>query len=327
MAYGLSDRGQLKPGLLADINVIDFDALRLYRPEAIYDLPAGGRRLVQRADGYRYTVKSGQVTFEDGESTGALPGSLVRGGREARIWLRRILFPSPLRGGVRGGGANWLFGSKLGGAETASIVLTPPSPTLPRKGKGEEGGGRFIQGGPAMAAQPFTVQPLDASFGAVVTGLKLAEISDDAFDDLYRVWLDYALLVFPGQHLTHAEQIAFARRFGAPEFEIAPISNVRADGTVRPDDDIVKILKGNMGWHCDSTYMPVQAKGAVFHRPCRAGRRRRDRLGRHARGLRRVGPGDARAGSRRSAPTTRCATARPGSATCTQRAVPIPAMA
>jgi N-acyl-D-amino-acid deacylase len=85
MAYGLSDRGQLKPGLLADLNVIDFEALRLYRPEAIYDLPAGGRRLVQRADGYRYTVKSGQVTFEDGESTGALPGSLVRGGREARI--------------------------------------------------------------------------------------------------------------------------------------------------------------------------------------------------------------------------------------------------
>jgi N-acyl-D-aspartate/D-glutamate deacylase len=85
MAYGLSDRGQLKPGLKADLNVIDFDNLRLYRPEAIYDLPAGGRRLVQRADGYRYTVKSGQVTFENGESTGALPGSLVRGGREARI--------------------------------------------------------------------------------------------------------------------------------------------------------------------------------------------------------------------------------------------------
>jgi alpha-ketoglutarate-dependent taurine dioxygenase len=115
-----------------------------------------------------------------------------------------------------------------------------------------------------MAAQPFDVQPLDASFGAMVTGLKLAEIGDDAFEDLYRVWLDYALLVFPGQHLDHAQQIAFARRFGAPEFEIAPISNVRADGTVRPDDDIVKILKGNMGWHCDSTYMPVQAKGAVF---------------------------------------------------------------
>jgi N-acyl-D-amino-acid deacylase len=84
-AYGLHDRGQLKEGLLADINVIDFDKLRLFRPEAVYDLPAGGRRLVQRAEGYRYTIKSGEVTFEDGEHTGALPGGLVRGGREAVI--------------------------------------------------------------------------------------------------------------------------------------------------------------------------------------------------------------------------------------------------
>jgi N-acyl-D-aspartate/D-glutamate deacylase len=84
-AYGMTDRGELRPGLLADINVIDFPALRLFRPEAIYDLPAGGKRLVQRVEGYRYTVKSGQVTFEDGVSTGALPGRLVRGGRDARI--------------------------------------------------------------------------------------------------------------------------------------------------------------------------------------------------------------------------------------------------
>jgi N-acyl-D-aspartate/D-glutamate deacylase len=81
-AYGLTDRGEIKPGLLADLNVIDFEQLRLFRPEAVYDLPAGGRRLVQRAEGYRYTVKSGQVTFEDGRHTGALPGTLVRGGRE-----------------------------------------------------------------------------------------------------------------------------------------------------------------------------------------------------------------------------------------------------
>jgi N-acyl-D-aspartate/D-glutamate deacylase len=84
-AYGLNDRGQLKPGLLADINVIDFEGLALHRPIAVDDLPAGGRRLVQRPEGYRYTIKSGQVTFEDGEHTGALPGGLVRGGREAVI--------------------------------------------------------------------------------------------------------------------------------------------------------------------------------------------------------------------------------------------------
>ncbi len=80
-AYGMTDRGLLTPGAKADINVIDFDALRLHRPEAVYDLPTGGRRLVQRVDGYRHTVQSGQVTFESGEHTGALPGKLVRGGR------------------------------------------------------------------------------------------------------------------------------------------------------------------------------------------------------------------------------------------------------
>ena len=116
-------------------------------------------------------------------------------------------------------------------------------------------------------AEPFEVSPLDASFGAVVTGVRLAAIDDATFDALYRTWLDHALLIFPGQHLARAEQIAFARRFGALEFEWAPISNVRADGGVRPDDDsddVIKVLKGNMGWHADSTYMPVQAKGAVF---------------------------------------------------------------
>lgn len=117
------------------------------------------------------------------------------------------------------------------------------------------------------AALPFELQPLPATFGAVVTGLRLAELPDDAFRALYAAWLDYALLIFPGQHLTKEEQVAFARRFGPLEFELAPLSNVRSDGSLRPDDgsdDVMKVLKGNMGWHQDSTYMPVQAKGAVF---------------------------------------------------------------
>ena len=78
-AYGMADRGELKPGQKADINVIDFERLRLFRPEAVFDLPLGGRRLVQRVEGYRYTLQSGEVTFDDGEHTGALPGRLVRG--------------------------------------------------------------------------------------------------------------------------------------------------------------------------------------------------------------------------------------------------------
>lgn len=112
----------------------------------------------------------------------------------------------------------------------------------------------------------FHLEPLPASFGAVVSGLKLTGLSDQAFAELYAAWLEYALLIFPGQHLDNAAQVAFARRFGALEFDLAPISNVRSDGSIRLEegDDVVKVLKGNMGWHCDSTYMPVQAKGAVF---------------------------------------------------------------
>ena len=77
--YGLNDRGTLEPGKKGDVNVIDLDALRLHAPEMIFDLPAGGRRLIQRVDGYRATIVSGEVTFENGEATGARPGQLVRG--------------------------------------------------------------------------------------------------------------------------------------------------------------------------------------------------------------------------------------------------------
>jgi alpha-ketoglutarate-dependent taurine dioxygenase len=112
----------------------------------------------------------------------------------------------------------------------------------------------------------FDIEPLDATFGAVVTGLKLAALDDAAWHELYAAWLEYALLIFPGQNLSRDEQVAFAERFGPLEFKLAALSNVKADGTliVDPDNDVLKILKGNMGWHCDSTYMPVQAKGAVF---------------------------------------------------------------
>ena len=78
---GLRDRGVLAPGLRADINVIDLDALAIGAPEMVYDLPAGGRRLVQRATGYRATLVAGEVVTRDGEPTGALPGRLVRGAR------------------------------------------------------------------------------------------------------------------------------------------------------------------------------------------------------------------------------------------------------
>ena len=77
--YGLNDRGLLKPGYLADINVIDLDQLKLGKPWLAFDLPAGGRRLLQKADGYVATIKSGRVTFREGSMTGALPGVVIRG--------------------------------------------------------------------------------------------------------------------------------------------------------------------------------------------------------------------------------------------------------
>jgi N-acyl-D-amino-acid deacylase len=79
--YGLGDRGELAPGKKGDVNVIDFDALTLHKPEMVYDLPGGARRLIQKADGYDATVVSGEVIMRHGEETGARPGRLVRGAR------------------------------------------------------------------------------------------------------------------------------------------------------------------------------------------------------------------------------------------------------
>ncbi|MCW5623038.1 MAG: amidohydrolase family protein, partial [Burkholderiales bacterium] len=78
-AYGLHDRGVIAPGYRADFNLIDFDALRVTMPELVYDLPAGGRRMIQRADGYRHTFVAGVEVMRDGVATGALPGKLIRG--------------------------------------------------------------------------------------------------------------------------------------------------------------------------------------------------------------------------------------------------------
>jgi N-acyl-D-aspartate/D-glutamate deacylase len=80
---GLNDRGVLAPGMKADLNVIDLSRLHLHAPRMTRDLPAGGKRLTQKADGYVATVVSGQVTYREGEATGALPGRLVRGAKAA----------------------------------------------------------------------------------------------------------------------------------------------------------------------------------------------------------------------------------------------------
>jgi N-acyl-D-amino-acid deacylase len=79
--FGWRDRGLVAPGMLADLNIIDYEGLSCASPRIVTDLPAGGRRLLQSASGYRWTIKRGSVTFEDGVATGQLPGKLLRGGQ------------------------------------------------------------------------------------------------------------------------------------------------------------------------------------------------------------------------------------------------------
>ena len=82
---GFGDRGIVAPGMKADLNVIDYDKLRLRAPHAVYDLPAGGRRLEQEAVGYRATIVSGVTVAQGDQPTGALPGRLVRGRRAGPV--------------------------------------------------------------------------------------------------------------------------------------------------------------------------------------------------------------------------------------------------
>ena len=116
------------------------------------------------------------------------------------------------------------------------------------------------------------VTPIDATLGAVVTDLELARMDASTWKAVEQAFHEHAVLVFPGQHLTEAEQVAFANRFGEiellapdPEQKAVPISNQKPDGTVMgADEHRFKSLRGNEGWHTDSSYMPLSAKASVL---------------------------------------------------------------
>lgn len=119
---------------------------------------------------------------------------------------------------------------------------------------------------------PISVTPIDATLGAVVTDVCLGELDDTTWEAVHAAFLEYGVLVFPGQHLNDAQQDAFARRFGEIE-QLNPqqkganvrISNAKPDGSVaKPDDYQFKVLRGNEGWHTDSTYMPLASKAAML---------------------------------------------------------------
>ncbi len=116
-----------------------------------------------------------------------------------------------------------------------------------------------------------TVTPMDLSFGAVITDIKLGAMSDDEWKVVEDAFHEYAALVFPGQHLTNEEHVAFGKRFGAIEIlrndgnEYAMISNKAADGHIlTPEEKRYQSLRGNEGWHTDSSYMPLAAKASCL---------------------------------------------------------------
>ncbi len=116
------------------------------------------------------------------------------------------------------------------------------------------------------------VTPTDATLGAIVTDIDLASLTDESWRCVEEAFHQYAVLIFPGQHLGEEDQIAFAARFGDIELlrpgnneKAVSISNEKDDGTtLAPDELYYKILHGNEGWHTDSSYMPLAAKASVL---------------------------------------------------------------
>jgi alpha-ketoglutarate-dependent taurine dioxygenase len=114
------------------------------------------------------------------------------------------------------------------------------------------------------------IAPLDSTLGAVVTDVELTSLGDGEWDEIERAFHEHAVLVFPGQHPSSTEQIAFARRFGEIEvlfegYDAVPISTVDHTGDVMaPDHPVMQVVRGNQGWHTDSSYMPVSAKASML---------------------------------------------------------------
>ena len=117
-----------------------------------------------------------------------------------------------------------------------------------------------------------TITPIDATLGAVVTGLELARMDAATWKAVEQAFHEHAVLVFPGQDLTDDEQVAFASRFGDiellapdPELKAVAISNRKPDGSVMgAEEHRFKALRGNEGWHTDSSYMPLSAKASAL---------------------------------------------------------------
>ena len=110
-----------------------------------------------------------------------------------------------------------------------------------------------------------TIDPKDASLGATITDIDLANLDDATWKVVEDAFLEYGVLIFPGQHLSDDEQIAFASRFGDLEHVLASIANQKPDGSIMRDDEHrYWILRGNERWHIDSSFMPLAAKASCL---------------------------------------------------------------
>ena len=115
-----------------------------------------------------------------------------------------------------------------------------------------------------------TIRPTKATLGAIITDIDLTALDDATWREVEDAFHAYAVLIFPAQHLSAQAQIAFAKRFEEIEvlvdkLKTIPISNKALDGTLLDDDDYyMQLLRGNEGWHTDSSYMPLSAKASIL---------------------------------------------------------------
>lgn len=204
---GLSDRGVIKPGMRADLNLIDWSAMRLHPPEFLFDLPAGGRRLVQRVDGYRMTLVAGEPVCEDGEPTGAFPGRVVR---------HAASVPGDFAQGTRSSSRTSLRSSSVAAPGEAHVRF------LRRTIRDSISATRQTE------YETISIAPLTPMIGAEISGVRMdGDLADQQIIEIRQALLDWKVVFFRDQDVTVADHVAFGRRFG--ELEIHPFTLNRED--------------------------------------------------------------------------------------------------
>ena len=110
-----------------------------------------------------------------------------------------------------------------------------------------------------------TVTPTAATLGAIVTGPRLGDLTENQWRTIEAAFHEHAVLIFPGQHLSDEQQMAFGARFGELSIDSLSFGNQRDDGTLRDaDDPLMRLFRGNEGWHTDSSFQPVSAKASIL---------------------------------------------------------------